>query len=263
MKRTQKEPDEMPLVQVVNLVKHYQMGEVIVEALRGVNVSFDTGEYTAIMGPSGSGKSTFLNILGCLDTPTSGKYFLNNEDVSVLSDDELSYIRSTRIGFIFQSYNLITQLSVLENIEVPLFYQNLSEKRSREKAVRLAEMVGLGHRLHHHPAELSGGEQQRVAIARALVLDARLLVFDEPTTALTQKEIDTLLQTIVDLKERGIASIFVSHKLDEVFRIADIITVLRDGVKIGDFKPQELDEKKLSFYMTGREIQYKEFTLQE
>lgn len=218
----------MPLVEVVNLVKYYQMGEVIVEALRGVNVSFDTGEFTAIMGPSGSGKSTFLNILGCLDTPTSGKYLLNNEDVSTLSDDELSYIRSTRIGFIFQSYNLISQLSVLENIEVPLFYQNVSEQKSREKAIRLAEMVGLGHRLYHHPAELSGGEQQRVAIARALANDPLIILADEPTGNLDSRSGNEILNILDELNKQGKTIIMVTHD-ENVARRAHRIIRFKDG----------------------------------
>lgn len=218
----------MPLVEVINLVKNYQMGEVIVEALRGVNVSIDTGEFTAIMGPSGSGKSTFLNILGCLDTPNSGKYLLNNEDVSTLSDDELSYIRSARIGFIFQSYNLISQLSLLENIEVPLFYQNVSEQKSREKAVRMAEMVGLGHRLYHHPAELSGGEQQRVAIARALANDPLIILADEPTGNLDSRSGNEILNILDELNKQGKTIIMVTHD-ENVARHAHRIIRFKDG----------------------------------
>jgi len=159
------------IAEVIDLKKTYYLGGVVVEALRGLTLSFEEGDFVAIMGPSGSGKSTLLNLLGCLDRPTSGEYYLGGEDVSQLTDDELSEIRSRKLGFVFQSYNLIQQLSVLENIEVPLVYQGVSPAECKERSTKIAEMVGLGGRLNHRPAELSGGEQQRVAIARAIVND--------------------------------------------------------------------------------------------
>src|SRR6266446_8666725 len=160
-----------PIVQFEEVRKTYQMGLVTVEALRGISLRVEAGDYISIMGPSGCGKSTMLNLLGCLDRPTSGRYLLGAEDVSKMDDDALSTVRGTRLGFIFQSYNLIQQLTVVENIEVPVYYQGGSEDESRALAARYAERVGLGHRLDHKPFELSGGQQQRVAIARALVND--------------------------------------------------------------------------------------------
>src|ERR1700722_8189002 len=157
---------------VDNLVKNYQMEEVVVPALRGVSLAFEEGDFIALMGPSGSGKSTLLNLLGCLDRSTSGQYFLGGEDVSGMDDDQLSEVRSKYIGFIFQSYNLLPQYTVVENIEIPLLYQGCRPNdETRERCIRLAEMVGLGDRLDHRPTQLSGGQQQRVAIARSLVND--------------------------------------------------------------------------------------------
>jgi putative ABC transport system ATP-binding protein len=204
------------------------MGEVTVNALQGVSVDFDEGEYIAIMGPSGSGKSTFLNILGCLDTPSDGRYILNGRDISTLSDDDLSEIRRTQIGFVFQSFNLIQQLSVLENIEVPLFYQRVSESESRDRAAALADVVGLAHRLHHHPSELSGGEQQRVAIARAMANDPLIILADEPTGNLDSKSGGEILGFIDGLKEEGKTIIVVTHDAN-VAKRAERIVRFRDG----------------------------------
>src|SRR5207302_11003035 len=163
-------------------VKNYYLESVVVRALRGVTLTVEQGEFVALMGPSGSGKSTLLNLLGCLDRPTSGQYYLGEEDVSELDDDQLSEARSRHLGFIFQSYNLLAQYTVVENIEIPLLYQGrpLTEE-TRERCVALAEMVGLGDRLEHRPAQLSGGQQQRVAIARSLINDPQLILADEPT----------------------------------------------------------------------------------
>jgi putative ABC transport system ATP-binding protein len=218
----------MPLVETRDLAKRYRMGEVVVDALRGVSVSFDEGEYVAVMGPSGSGKSTFLNILGCLDIPSSGSYVLGEQDVSMLSDDELSEIRRTQIGFVFQSFNLIQQLSVLENIEVPLFYQRIAENESRERAVSLAEAVGLGHRLRHHPSELSGGEQQRVAIARAMANDPLIILADEPTGNLDSRSGGEVLGFLDDLHAQGKTIIMVTHD-ENVAKRTERIVRFRDG----------------------------------
>ncbi|MGB2936591.1 MAG: ABC transporter ATP-binding protein, partial [Phycisphaerae bacterium] len=172
----------MSLAELVNLRKTYQMGsDVVVEALRDVSLTIEEGEYLAVMGPSGSGKSTLLNLIGCLDRPTSGRYLLGGEDVSRLSDGELSEVRGRQIGFVFQSFNLIPQLTALDNIEVPLFYQGVHRRERRRRSRELAEQVGLGARARHRPMELSGGEQQRVAIARALVNDPLIVLADEPT----------------------------------------------------------------------------------
>src|SRR5438105_15721674 len=170
------------IARIVDLVKNYYMEEVVVPALRGVTLDFHEGDFIALMGPSGSGKSTLLNLLGCLDRCTSGKYYLGDEDVSEMNDDQLSEVRSRYIGFIFQSYNLLPQYTVVENIEIPLLYQGTRlTEASRQRCIDLAEMVGLGDRLDHRPTQLSGGQQQRVAIARALVNDPHIILADEPT----------------------------------------------------------------------------------
>jgi putative ABC transport system ATP-binding protein len=191
--------------------KTYQMGPVIVEALRDVSLEFHEGEYTTVMGPSGCGKSTLLNILGCLDKPSAGRYILGNENVSELDDDALSAIRGARIGFVFQSYNLIQQLSVLENIEVPLFYQGFSEHESRDIATHLSLRVGLEGRLKHKPYELSGGQQQRVAIARALAVDPLIILADEPTGNLDSKSGAEILDLFDELHHQGKTLITVTH----------------------------------------------------
>lgn len=218
----------MPIIEAIDITKEYRMGEVAVEVLHEVSLSIETGDYIAIMGPSGSGKSTFLNILGCLDTPTSGNYLLDNEPVSALSDDELSDIRRTKIGFVFQSFNLISELSVLENIEVPLFYHRVNEREGRKRAIMLAEAVGLGHRLRHNPTELSGGEQQRVAIARALANEPLIILADEPTGNLDSKSGADILDILAQLNEEGKTIIAVTHDEDVASR-ARRIARFRDG----------------------------------
>jgi putative ABC transport system ATP-binding protein len=202
----------MSLAELVDLAKSYRMGaDMVVEALRGVSLRIEEGEYLAIMGASGSGKSTLLNLLGCLDRPTSGRYLLGGEDVSQLSDGELSEVRGRRIGFVFQSFNLIPQLSALDNIEVPLFYQGMHRRERRRQATALAEQVGLGQRARHKPMELSGGEQQRVAIARALANDPLIILADEPTGNLDSKTGLDILTIFDDLASRGRTLIVVTH----------------------------------------------------
>jgi putative ABC transport system ATP-binding protein len=218
----------MAIIELKNLLKHYVMGAVTVKALRGVDLAFEKNEFVTIMGPSGSGKSTLLNILGCLDRPTSGSYHLDGEDVSTMTDDELSDVRSRKIGFIFQSYNLITQLSVIENIEVPLFYQGWSEHDSREKAVELAELVGLGDRTDHKPFELSGGQQQRVAVARSLANDPVMILADEPTGNLDSATGKEILNLLRDLHEQGKTIIMVTHD-QSVASITQKIVNMKDG----------------------------------
>jgi len=216
------------VAQVINLVKHYQMEEVTVPALRGITLSFDRGDFIALMGPSGSGKSTLLNILGCLDRPTSGQYILAGHDVSQLSDDELSDIRGRYLGFIFQSYNLIPQYTVVENIEVPLLYQGRLDARTRRRCIELARMVGLGDRLDHRPTQLSGGQQQRVAIARALVNDPEIILADEPTGNLDSKTSEEIMQLLCALNEAGRTIIMVTHEND-IAAWARRVVRLRDG----------------------------------
>lgn len=199
------------IVQFDNVRKHYQMGMVTVEALRGVSFGIAAGEYISIMGPSGCGKSTLLNLLGCLDRPTSGRYLLGDADVSQMEDDALSKVRGARLGFVFQSYNLIQQLTVVENIEIPLYYQGRPEEESRQIASKLAERVGLTERLEHKPFELSGGQQQRVAIARALVNDPLVILADEPTGNLDSASGAEILRLFDDLNAQGKTLIMVTH----------------------------------------------------
>jgi len=217
-----------PIVQLDNLHKTYQIGPVTVEALRGVTLDILAGDYVSIMGPSGCGKSTMLNLLGCLDRPTSGRYCLGGEDVSRMNDDALSATRSARLGFVFQSYNLIQQLTVVENIEIPLFYQGQSEEESRARAREFAARVGLEDRLDHKPFELSGGQQQRVAIARALVNDPILILADEPTGNLDSHSGAEILKVFDELNAQGKTMILVTHD-PTVSSHARRIIRLRDG----------------------------------
>jgi putative ABC transport system ATP-binding protein len=204
------------------------MGLVTVEALRGVSFGIESGDYISIMGPSGCGKSTLLNLLGCLDRPTSGRYMLGTEDVSQMTDDSLSSVRGARLGFVFQSYNLIQQLTVMENIEVPLYYQGRPEHESRELARKLAVRVGLESRLDHKPFELSGGQQQRVAIARALVNDPLVILADEPTGNLDSTSGSDIMRLFEDLNQQGKTLIMVTHD-DNVARHSRRTIRLHDG----------------------------------
>jgi len=219
----------MAIVEIKNITRIYQMGEVKVKALRGIDLTLEQNEFVAVMGASGSGKSTLMNILGCLDRSTSGSYTLGGEDVSKLTDDELSDIRCRRIGFIFQSYNLIAQLTVEENIEVPLFYQGWAESESKKKASELATMVGLKERLRHRPFELSGGEQQRVAVARALANDPLIILADEPTGNLDSETGLEILSLLEDLHKQGKTIVMVTHD-DNVASVTEKIIHMNDGV---------------------------------
>ena len=218
------------IVEVADLYKDYFLeGHVPVHVLKGLNLSFDEGDFVALMGPSGSGKSTLMNILGCLDRPTSGNYYLNNEDVARLSDDDLSEIRSTYLGFIFQAYNLLPQYTVVENIELPLVYQGVRlDERTKARCVALAEMVGLGDRLDHRPLQLSGGQQQRVAIARSLVNDPHVILADEPTGNLDSKTSVEIMQMLTMLNKAGKTIIMVTHEND-IAAWARRVVRLRDG----------------------------------
>ena len=221
------------VIRIENLAKEYIMGDTIVRALRGVDFRIRTGEYVAIMGSSGSGKSTLLNILGCLDTPSRGAYFLDGKDVADLDDDQLSGVRREKIGFVFQSFNLIPQITVLENIEIPLFYQGWHERESRERATELAGIVGLGDRVRHRPTELSGGQRQRVAIARALANDPKIILADEPTGNLdtaTGNEIMTILDGLV---EDGRTVVLVTHE-SHIAAHASRTVCLGDGLVVSD-----------------------------
>ncbi len=214
---------------LVDIKKDYVLKSETVRALRGVTFEVPAGDYVAIMGPSGSGKSTLLNLLGCLDKPTSGQFFLGDDNVAEMSDDQLAYIRASRIGFVFQSYNLIQQYTVLENIEVPLLYQGRLTLQGRRRCRELANMVGLGDRLSHRPTQLSGGQQQRVAIARSLVNDPYFMLTDEATGNLDSVTSEEILTMFERLNDEGRTIIMVTHE-DDVAAHAKRIVRLRDGV---------------------------------
>ncbi len=218
----------MAVVDIRKLSKTYQLGFVRVPALREIDLQIEPGQFVAVMGPSGSGKSTLLNLLGCLDRPTAGRYYLDGEDVSRLDDDRLSLIRGKRIGFVFQSYNLIGQLNVLENIQLPMFYQGFSEQASAEHAQQLAVTVGLADRLRHRPSELSGGQQQRVAIARALANDPVIILADEPTGNLDSASGAEILGILDRLHAARKTLIIVTHDTEIAARAQRIIH-LHDG----------------------------------
>ncbi len=224
------------VIRVEDLHKTYHMGDVEVPALRGVNLTIDRGEFVAVMGSSGSGKSTFMNILGCLDRPTSGKYFLEGEEVGSLTPDEWAHIRNKRIGFVFQGFNLLARTTALENVELPMMYNGFAGKQRRERAVEVLSLVGLEERLDHTSNQLSGGQQQRVAIARALVNRPSLVLADEPTGNLdsaTSAEIMSLFQRLN--AEQSITVVLVTHERD-IAEYARRRVVFRDGVIVSDDK---------------------------
>ena len=217
------------IIQLENVHKTYQMGTQKVKALAGVSISFKRGSFWAIMGPSGSGKSTMMNILGCLDHLTSGHYILEGKDISTLNDDSLSELRLRHLGFIFQSFNLIPQLTVSKNIELPLYYLGWEKAKSSERAKELARSVGLEDRLEHRPTELSGGEMQRVAIARALANDPQILLADEPTGNLDTATGEQILKLLIELNQQGRMIIMVTHEFD-VAKHAKHQLHMRDGL---------------------------------
>jgi len=227
-----------PAARIQDVTKEYHMDGETVRALRGVSLDVPQGDYVAIMGPSGSGKSTLLNLLGCLDRPTAGRIFLGDENVTRSNDDRLSEIRASRIGFVFQSYNLIPQLTVLENIEVPLYYQGRMTTEERRRCLELADMVALGDRLKHRPAQLSGGQQQRVAIARSLANDPYFILADEPTGNLDSLTTADILDLLTELNKNGKTIIMVTHEPD-VGKRAKRIVRLKDGMVQSDVRTGE------------------------
>ena len=215
------------------LAREYDMGSEIVRALRGVSVQIRRNEYVAVMGPSGSGKSTLMNLIGCLDTPTTGEYWLNGQQVSDLADDELARIRNKEIGFVFQTFNLLPRATALHNVELPLIYAGLGGTARRVRATRALERVGLGDRMQHQPNELSGGQRQRVAIARALVNDPSILLADEPTGNLDSTTSQEIMQVFADLHGQGQTIVMVTHEADIAAHAARVVT-LRDGLVATD-----------------------------
>lgn len=199
------------VIRLENLAKIYRIGKINVPALKNINLAIEEGSHITLMGPSGSGKTTLLNMLGCLDVPTSGRYFMEGRDISSMDDDALSEIRSKKIGFIFQSYNLVLHLTVIENIGLPLFYQGIDEKTIFEKALKISEIVGLKDRISHKPAELSGGQQQRVAIARALINNPAFILADEPTGNLDTKTGREIMDLLIELNRQGTTLFVITH----------------------------------------------------
>lgn len=226
--------DNNLVIDAKNLTKTYQMGEVEVQALQGASLQVRRGELLAIMGPSGSGKSTLMNILGCLDQPTSGQYYLEGVDVAQLDDNKLARIRGKRIGFVFQSFNLLPRTSALRNVELPLVYMGVGRGERRRRSVAALELVGLGERVHHKPNELSGGQQQRVAIARALVTNPAIIMADEPTGNLDSKSSEEIMVIFQHLnEEQEITIIFVTHEPDIAEHTRRVVR-LADGVIVED-----------------------------
>ncbi|MBI3031370.1 MAG: ABC transporter ATP-binding protein [Candidatus Rokubacteria bacterium] len=222
-----------PLIETQGIVKDYRLGSHRVHALRGVSVTIHAGEFAAVMGPSGSGKSTFMNLLGCLDTPTTGRYLFEGEDVSNLSGDRLAGIRNKKIGFVFQTFNLLPRMSALENVELPLLYNGSAPRERRPRARSRLEAVGLADRADHLPAQLSGGQQQRVAIARALINEPALILADEPTGNLDTRTSVEIMSLFQELNRSGITIVLVTHEAD-IARYAERILSFRDGRVVKD-----------------------------
>jgi putative ABC transport system ATP-binding protein len=217
-----------PVIELAGVRKVYRTGSLEVEALRGISLTIAQGEYVAVMGPSGSGKSTLMHILGCLDVPTSGMYWLAGEDVGVMDEIELAEIRNRHVGFVFQQFNLLPSLSALRNVEMPLAYAGVSRDRRRQRATEALERVGLGDRVAHRPGELSGGQQQRVAVARALVTDPALLLADEPTGNLDSSASEEVLALFAELHRQGRTVVLITHEAD-IARRAGRVVRIRDG----------------------------------
>lgn len=231
-----------PIIQIENLVRNFQLGTQLIKVLKSISFAVDQNEYVALMGPSGSGKSTLMNILGCLDTPTSGKYVLNQHDVSQLSDNQLAEIRNKEIGFIFQTFNLLPRSSALDNVALPLVYAGLSKEERIERASEVLEQVGLGDRMTHKPNELSGGQRQRVAVARALVNRPSIILADEPTGNLDSKTSYEIMGLFDEIHKNGNTIILVTHE-EDIAQHAHRIIRLKDG----DIETDEMNKNVTSF----------------
>ncbi|MCH1543583.1 MAG: ABC transporter ATP-binding protein [Bacteroidia bacterium] len=217
------------MIEIDGVTKRYKLGEQIVYALNGVNLNIERGEYTALMGPSGSGKSTLMNIIGCLDSPTEGTFFLNNKEVSKMSDSALSEVRNTEIGFVFQTFNLLNRLNAIENVSLPLVYAGIPKKEREERAKEVLDKVGLGDRMSHKPNELSGGQRQRVAVARALINNPSILLADEPTGNLDTQTSHEIMALFEEIHSAGNTIVLVTHE-EDIAQHAKRIIRLRDGV---------------------------------
>ena len=228
------------LIKVEDLCKIYNPGENEVRALDHVSLEIKKGELVAIIGQSGSGKSTFMNMLGCLDVPTSGKYYLNGTDVSEMTDNELSEVRNREIGFIFQGFNLIANLNAIENVELPLIYRGIDRKTRHELAIESLKMVGLEKRMGHKPSEMSGGQQQRVAIARALAMEPDIMLFDEPTSALDPEMVCEVLDVMKELAAEGMTMVVVTHEMGFAHDVADRVFFIDQGVIMEQGTPEEV-----------------------
>ena len=228
------------MIELKDIYKIYSDGDSEIRALDGVSLHVSQGEFVAIVGSSGSGKSTCMNIVGCLDIPTSGKYFLNGNDVSEMTEKELAHIRNRELGFVFQQYNLIPKLSVLENVELPLLYKGVKVKKRREMAMAALKRVGLADRYTKYPSQLSGGQQQRVAIARALAMDPDVMLFDEPTSALDPEMVGEVLKVMQDLAEIGMTMVVVTHEMGFAKEVADRVIFMDGGYIVEEGQPDQV-----------------------
>lgn len=242
----------MNIIETVDISKRYVMGSEIIDALKTITINIQKGEYVAFMGPSGSGKSTLMNIIGCLDTPTSGRYVLNNKDVSDMDEDELAEIRNKEIGFIFQNFNLLPRSSALDNVALPLIYAGYNKSRRTEMAMAALKNVGLETRSKHQPNELSGGQRQRVAIARALVNSPSILLADEPTGALDSKTSYEIMDLFEELHSKGNTIIMVTHE-EDIAKYAHRIVRLRDGVVESDLANHNIQKARALMTASGTE----------